>query len=44
MKAQDFYLITWWFIYSFQGMEAFDYKLDFAYNKNKPNQLVLTVN
>jgi hypothetical protein len=38
MKAQDF-ITSWWFIYSFQGMEAtgsFDYKLDFAYNKNKP--------
>lgn len=44
MKAQDFItslpdgLFT-----NFQGMKAtgtFDYKLNFAYNKNKPNQLV----
>ena len=48
MKAQDFIsslpdgLFT-----HFQGMQAegnFDYKLDFAFNKNKPNQLVFESN
>ena len=48
MKAQDFIsslpdgLFT-----NFQGMEAegtFDYKLDFKYNKNKPNELVFDSN
>lgn len=47
MQAQDFIeslpegLFT-----NFEGMEAegaFDYKLDFAYNKNKPNKTVLKV-
>jgi len=46
-KAQDFIeslpkgLFT-----NFEGMEAegsFDYKLDFAYNKNKPNKTILNV-
>jgi hypothetical protein len=48
MKAQDFIsslpdgLFT-----HFQGMEAegtFDYKLDFKFNKNKPNQLIFDSN
>ena len=44
MKAQDFITSLPDGLFThFQGMEAtgsFDYKLDFAYNKNKPNQLV----
>ncbi|SDI18316.1 Transglycosylase [Flavobacterium omnivorum] len=44
MKAQDFITSLPDGLFThFQGMEAtgtFDYKLDFAYNQNKPNQLV----
>jgi hypothetical protein len=44
MKAQDFITSLPEGLFThFQGMEAtgtFDYKLDFAFNKNKPNQLV----
>ncbi|MBC7747606.1 MAG: transglycosylase domain-containing protein [Methylotenera sp.] len=44
MKAQDFITSLPDGLFThFQGMEAtgtFDYKLDFAFNQNKPNQLV----
>ena len=44
MKAQDFITSLPDGLFThFQGMEAtgtFDYKLDFAFNKNKPNRLV----
>lgn len=44
MKAQDFIVSLPEGLFThFQGMEAkgnFDYKLDFMFNKNKPNQLV----
>ncbi|CAM3576018.1 penicillin-binding protein [Flavobacterium saliperosum S13] len=44
MKAQDFITsLPQGLFTNFEGMEAegtFDYKLDFEYNKNKPNQLV----
>ena len=44
MKAQDFITSLPAGLFThFQGMEAsgnFSYKLDFAFNQNKPNQLV----
>ena len=48
MKAQDFIASLPDGLFThFQGMEAegnFEYKLDFAFNKNKPNQLVFDSN
>lgn len=48
MKAQDFITSLPDGLFThFQGMQAegnFDYKLDFAFNKNKPNQLVFDSN
>lgn len=48
MKAQDFIVSLPDGLFThFQGMEVegnFEYKLDFAFNKNKPNQLVFNSN
>jgi len=48
MKAQDFiFSLPDGLFTHFQGMEAegnFEYKLDFKFNKNKPNQLVFDSN
>jgi hypothetical protein len=45
MKSQDFISSLLMACTHFQGMQTegtFDYKLDFKFNKNKPDQLVLT--